>query len=106
MSKVILEPTVEGSRYISLLSMSISLGALVFAYNTVCLTQIGQIFKHKNHLTKEQFISQLSIATSAFHLGGILSPIFYRRFVNIFGELKALLIIDVFGICAILFSLI
>jgi hypothetical protein len=53
MLKLILEPKVECSQYISLLSLSISLGAFIFAYNAVCLTQIAQIFKHNNHLTKE-----------------------------------------------------
>lgn len=39
-------------------------------------------------------------------MGAFISPIFYKKFVGYFGELKALLIIDVIGIIAILVELI
>lgn len=45
---------------------------------------------------------QLSIATSCFNLGAFVSPILYRKYVSVFGELKGLLIIDIVGIVAIM----
>lgn len=37
----LLQPTPQGKRSVSLLSISICLGAFVFSYNTVCLTQLA-----------------------------------------------------------------
>lgn len=47
-----LVPSRSGYNSIMLMSISICFGAFVFSYNTVCLTQIAELLKIKNDLSK------------------------------------------------------
>lgn len=42
-----------GNVHTTIMSLIISLGAFVFTYNAVCLTQVAELLRLKNGLTKE-----------------------------------------------------
>lgn len=44
--------TPQGFRYAALFSLSICLGAFVFSYSTVCMTQLANLMALKNSLSK------------------------------------------------------
>lgn len=59
------------------LCLSVCLGTFVSAYVSVCLSQLGTFYREKNKLLLEEFVWQVTIATSSFNFGSILGPIFY-----------------------------
>lgn len=55
------------------MGISICFGALALSFNLVALTEVAGLMKLKNHLSQDELVFQLSIATSCFNLGNIMS---------------------------------
>lgn len=87
---------------LTVMSMCICLGAFVFSYNTVVLTHISTLIGLKNNLSHDELVKKLSICTAAFNLGACIGPLVYRKCVQLVGEQKGLLILDIISIVVVL----
>lgn len=64
------------------MSIGICLGAIVLAYSSVCISEVANLLQAKNNLSDDDLIYQLSIITSCFNFGTLLSThvLIYARF--------------------------
>lgn len=59
------------------MSLAICIGACVYGYYSVCVSELATLISQKNNInSQEEFVYELSVTTSLFNFGAFLSTSF------------------------------
>ena len=74
------KPRTKNELLMYIFSFVVVMGSFVMGYSLVCLTMLERQITLKNNLTSEEQPIYLSIATTTFPLGCLITSMMYKRF--------------------------
>lgn len=68
---------IKSTRSVIWMSLAICIGACVYGYYSVCVSELATLISQKNNInSQEEFVYELSVTTSLFNFGAFLSTSF------------------------------
>ena len=87
-----------------IVSLFVALGAFIFGYSLCSISMMAENITQHNKLSEEDKHFQLSVITTLLPFGAFLGTFLTNPMVDIFGERRSMVYIDIFAIIVITYQ--